>query len=97
MMGRRRLLESVLTAADLDTELQPRLPVVEIAGNQRVLIENHRSVISYTTQDVLIKVNYGSICVRGRMLRLAKLGKEQLVITGQIDCVTLCKEGCGEN
>lgn len=91
MKKRTNLLERMLSATDLDAALQPRLPLVEIAGCSRLLVENHKSVIAYSPQQVCIKVNYGHIRVTGNALDLAKMGKDQLVITGCIECVQLCR------
>lgn len=91
MKQRRSLLERVITAADLDAELQPKLPLIEIAGEKRVLIENHLSVVQYSREQITIKVSYGCVQVKGKRLELAKLSREQLVITGCIDCVALSR------
>lgn len=91
MKRSRKLLENVLDAVHLDTALQPRLPVLELAGDQRVLVENHKSVIHYSNEQVLIRVDFGQLCVKGCALKLARLGRDQLVITGRIDSILLCR------
>ena len=91
MKRSRKLLENMLDAVHLDSELQPGLPVLELAGDRRVLIEHHKSVVHYTTQQVLIRVDFGQLCIKGCGMKLEKLGKEQLVISGKIDCIMLCR------
>lgn len=75
--------------ADLAAQPLPGRPIVEIAGDNRVLIENHFGVKEYGTQHITVKVKYGCICVSGCGLELQRMTKEQLVIRGRIDCVTL--------
>ena len=89
MFRRHNFLKSVLNFADMESELQPRVPVVELAGNRRVLIENHHAVIDYASDEIRVKVDSGEISVQGCDLQLAKLAKEQLVITGRVRCVAL--------
>ena len=96
MRERNRIFESVINSSELDPVVQPKLPVVEIAGDKRMLIENHKSVIGYSAGEVVVKVKYGRILIKGCGLQLARLRKEQLVVTGRIDCVMLCREGQGE-
>lgn len=71
----------------------PGLPLVEIAGQSRVLIENHRGVCCYGREEIRVRVNYGQIAVTGCRLELARMNRETVVVTGHIDSVTLHREG----
>ncbi len=66
-----------------------KIPLVELAGQNRVLIENHGGVLAYGLEEITVKVAYGSLKVMGSQLRLMELCREQLVITGQIASVHL--------
>ena len=68
-----------------------KVPLVEIAGENRVLVENHLGVIAYSTERIQIKVSYGKLAVSGTQLRLMQLSGEQLVITGNVDMVELIR------
>lgn len=69
------------------------LPLVELAGDHRVLIENHRGVTEYGTERICVKVKYGTLCICGCEMEVAKMTKEQLVITGRIGSVTILRRG----
>ena len=77
------ILQRLADGADLSAEPLPGQPIVEIAGDRRVLIENHFGV----------KVKYGLVCVCGCDLELIRMTKEQLIISGRIDAVTLIRRG----
>ena len=89
MRKRRSIFETLTAAADLHDEALPRLPLVEIAGDHRVLIENHLGVIAYGTEQICVKVTYGVLAVCGCNLELARMTKGQLVVSGRIDQVVL--------
>lgn len=74
-------------------EEQPGVPIVELAGDGRVLIEHHKGVVEYGTEKICIKVPYGLLCVCGLDMELAKMTKDQLVITGKIGSVTIQRKG----
>ena len=76
----------------MSPEPVPGLPLVEITGFRRVLIENHRGVIGYSRDTIRIRVNYGEIEVSGSCLELNHMSREVLVITGSIACVNLYRE-----
>lgn len=93
MKQRKNLLERVITAAELEAQLQPKLPIVELAGDKRVLIENHYSVIQYSRQEICVKVSYGCVRILGAGLELTRMSREQLVVTGSICGIELQKRG----
>lgn len=82
-------LERLVENTDLIKEPVPGQPIVEIAGDKRVLIENHLGVKAYGREKILVKVKFGCICVCGCGLDLLRMTREQLVIQGKIDAVTL--------
>ena len=86
---RERLAEGMAMSG----ENLPGLPLVEICGERRVLIENHRGVSRYSEDRICIRVAYGEVAVAGRGLELARMTREQLVISGCIEGVTLIRRG----
>ena len=70
-------------------EAVPGHPIVEIAGECRVLIENHLGVAAYGKERILVKVNFGTVCIAGCNLEILRMTKEQLVIRGTIHSVGL--------
>lgn len=66
-----------------------KIPVAELCGQNRLLIENHMGVLSYGLTEIRIKVAYGSLQIVGNDLRLMELCREQLVIIGQIASVNI--------
>lgn len=71
----------------------PGLPLVEILGNKRVLIENHFGVIAYGKTRICVKVRCGHIEINGNDLILARMSDSQLIVNGLVLGVTLCYGG----
>ena len=86
-------LNRVALSADLPGECAPNKPLIEIVGEQRVLIEHHRGVAAYTCNEIRINVSFGLVCILGTGLRIARVSKEQPVVFGNIDSVSLLR-GC---
>ena len=76
---------------DLPGESLPGQVLVEITGENRVLIEHHRGVQEYSRDRIGVNVKFGIIQVCGRCLELRCMTREQLVICGRIDYVTLMR------
>ena len=93
MGGNPHFLERLTNAADLSEEPLPGLPLVEIAGQHRVLIENHKGVTEYGTATIRVKVKYGQICICGKRLELNKMSRELLIVSGEIESIHLIR-GC---
>ena len=93
-MGRSHVFwERLADEAELTGSAIPGQPIVEIAGEHRVLIENHYGVSQYSKEKIGIKVKFGLVCVCGCGLELVRMTREQLVIAGKIDSVNLMRRG----
>ena len=68
---------------------QSMLPILELIGQNRLLIENHQGVLSYSVKKIEIKVLYGSMIVTGEDLCLIEMSKVKLVICGRVDGLQL--------
>ena len=78
-------------AEDMSPEVAPGQPLVEICGERRVLIENHRGVSRYGSELICVRVRYGEVALRGCGLELARMTREQIVVCGRIDSINLIR------
>lgn len=91
MADRKNILLRLAGAVDLPDEPLPGLPILELAGDRRVLIEGHCGVMAYTSSYICVKVRYGQIAVEGCGMQLSHMSKEKLIIIGSIHAVKLIK------
>ena len=66
--------------------LRPKT-LIELYGNERVLIEEHRGILAYGDEEIRVGTSFGMAVVEGRELRLCCMSRSQLVIRGRIACV----------
>lgn len=78
---------------DIHSQPLPGIPVVELAGDRRVLIENHFGVREYSRERIGVKVKFGLVVVCGQGLELSRMTRQQLVIRGAVDSVCLERRG----
>lgn len=87
----QNFLERITDGADLSGEPIPGGTLVEIAGDSRVLIENHCGITQYSRERICVKVKFGVISVCGCNLELIRMTKEQLIISGKIEHIGLSR------
>lgn len=93
-MGQRKnWLEKLADSAGLDEEPLPAQPLVELAGDRRVLVEHHSGVIQYSREKICVKVRYGVVAITGCGLELNRMTRGQLIVAGRIDGITLLRRG----
>ena len=66
--------------------MKPRT-LVELYGNERVLIEEHRGILGYGEEEIRVGTSFGMAVIEGMELRLCCMSRGQLVIRGRIACV----------
>lgn len=94
-MQNRKWLRRLADEADLSGEPLPGVPVVELAGDGRVLIERHKGVTEYSREIIGIQMSYGKLEVCGCNLELSCMTREQLVISGRICGIRIQRKGKG--
>lgn len=89
-MGKGRgFIQRMVDEASLTAGALPGFPIVELAGDRRVLIENHFGVKEYGRSRITVKVSYGQVSITGEQLEILRMTREQLVICGRICGITL--------
>jgi len=89
MKERHSILQRMADIMNQNGEPVPGQPLIEIAGEGRVLIENHSGVKEYLPEKIRVTTKYGCVVVCGCGLKLTHMSREQLVITGRIHSVSL--------
>ena len=86
---RKNLLERAAGAFALPEDVLAGGSCVRIVGRDEVYVENHRGILSYGEDEILLSGGRVMIRVRGTSLRLRSMTAEDLVITGLIAAVEL--------
>lgn len=90
-MKSRGMLRPFLPSFPDDPDSIPFLPIAELAGDQRLLVENHSGVIYYSTEKIGIKVKYGELHICGCHMELQQMTLVKLVIRGQINSIVISR------
>ncbi len=69
----------------------PLQPLLELCGEHRILIENHRGVMVYESECIQVRVAFGSLSIEGQNLRICRMQNHQLVIQGMIGAVRVLR------
>ncbi len=78
-------------AGDLPGEVLPGQSLLELTGDRQILIENHRGVTAYSREHIGVLVSFGEVVISGQCLELARMTQGQLVITGTVQSISLCR------
>lgn len=87
--GRKEgLLERTAQLLDIPGEAAG-LPRVELTGRHEVRMSNHRGILAYGREEILISGGRLMVRVRGEALELRAMTAEELLITGTVLSVEL--------
>ena len=78
-----KLIESL----DLPQDIFLGLPNLTLCGNQELYISNHRGILSYAFEEMIILAKGYQIQVKGKDLSIISYTKEDLTIHGYISSV----------
>ncbi|MCR2033680.1 sporulation protein YqfC [Anaerofustis stercorihominis] len=60
---------------------------IEIMGNEKMNIINHKGIIYYSPENIRINTSSGLLSINGKDLLLSTLISEELIIEGQITSI----------
>lgn len=80
----KQTTNKIITALDLPQDLFLGLPNISLLGNREIYISNHRGILSYGQEEMVILVKEYQIQIKGKSLLIVSYTKEELTIQGYI-------------
>ena len=77
----------IIKALDLPQDLFLGLPNISLSGNREVYVSNHRGILSYGQEEMVILVKEYQIMIKGKALNIISYTKDDLTIQGYIRSV----------
>lgn len=72
---------------DLPRDVVLDLPRISVIGDVQLLLQNHRGLLEYLPDRVVIAMKDGRLIVRGEDLVIAGVNVEELIVTGRLHAV----------
>lgn len=79
--------EKITKSLQLPQEILLEKLNIEVLGNEKMNIINHKGIIYYSSEHIRINSSSGLLSIKGRDLLLSTLISEELIIEGQIDSI----------
>ena len=88
-MRKECLIDKMVHMLNTEAEALPQRPLLELIGDQRVIIEHHCGICEYGTGQITVRVKKAWIYICGKNLSISFISRERLVIVGCIDTIKL--------
>ena len=73
---------------ELPKDLFLGMPILSLEGNRTLCIANHRGIVKYSRQCIVVAARSYGIEITGRELTIPRFSKEMIEITGYMKSVT---------
>ena len=83
----KQTTNKIISSLDLPKDLFLGLSNVFLAGNREIYISNHRGILSYGQDEMMILIKEYQIRIKGKNLSIVSYSKEELTIHGYIQAV----------
>lgn len=97
MPARRDLRRKVAAMLELPEETMLDVARISLVGNMDLLVENHRGLVYYSPEQVVLAVPEGRVAVTGAELSIGYLSPDQVTILGRIRSVRYVDPEGGED
>ena len=80
----RSILKRAAQRLDLPTDIAAGLPAIRLCGFSECSMDCHRAILAYEPDEIVIRLNIGTVTVRGSGLEVCRMHRDQLCIRGAI-------------
>jgi sporulation protein YqfC len=84
MPRKPRLAAKLASILELPGEVLLEVSRVTFLGRERLLVENHRGLLGYTAEQILVNTPQGRLQITGANLNIGAITPEQVTVDGQI-------------
>lgn len=84
MNEHRKITETIIESLELPQDLFEGLPNIFMTGNRKLYISNHRGILLYEKEEIVILAKNVQIKVHGKELMIESYSQDELVIRGYI-------------
>ena len=85
----RKIRQDLSEILELPLYVTMDLPKVTIVGSLGVLVQNHRGLIQYSPEKIVIGVGRGQIAITGKSLEIEEVSREDMIVRGAIGSVQM--------
>ena len=86
-MKKEGLAQALAERLELPAEAVPGSAKLSVVGGRCALIENHRGILAYSPEQIVVSTGRGRICLNGAELRLSAMNRDELLIQGKLQSV----------
>ncbi|MCR6513494.1 MAG: sporulation protein YqfC [Clostridium sp.] len=83
----REKKERVVDSLGLPKEVLYNIPKITVLGNQEVLIENHKGLLKFTNEEILLNSRLGKITIEGSKLNIMYIGDDTIAVKGEFNSI----------
>ncbi|BCV20569.1 sporulation protein YqfC [Moorella sp. Hama-1] len=92
LVARARRVEKTITDfLELPPEAALDLPRLTLVGDSRLLLENHRGIVTYQPELVKLKISTGELAIKGKGLFLREIKPDAIALEGTIYSLEFCR------
>lgn len=85
----KKLKQDLAEILELPLDVSLDLPKIVIVGELGILVQNHRGLIQYSPERIVVGVGKGQIVVGGESLEIREVNQEDMIVRGQIKLVQM--------
>ncbi len=80
----KQTTKKIISALDLPEDLFLGLSNISLMGNREIYISNHRGILSYGQDEIIILIKDYQFQIKGKALSIISYSKDDLTIQGYI-------------
>ena len=85
----QKLMQKAAQKLDLPQDIAADLPFIQLRGFGECCMDQHRGILAYEPEEIVVRLNIGTLTIRGKDLEVCRMHRDGLCIRGTIRSLTL--------
>lgn len=78
----RGIRETIADSFGLPKDVIMNLPKISVGGNREIYIENYKSILEYTSEEIRLSTTVGVVRILGKELKIDRIRINDIFISG---------------
>lgn len=87
LSANERVRNALSRALDVPGDTISDLPILHVTGACEAMIENHKGIQKFNSEELILYSSIGSIRITGKKLKILNINSHELILTGIIESV----------
>ena len=84
-INKEKLFNGIVDSFEVPEEVIIHSPIISVVGTQEISVENFKTIVKYTSEEIKLSTTEGILVVKGKTLEAKSMTSDKIKMRGMIE------------